>query len=563
MQTFLTKIDELAGIDQENKLSRRLERIAFIFLFLMVLSAPHSIAATQTAWLCGMLAWVIRLFIKPRPPLVRTPLDIALWIFFGWTVITSFFSYEPLISINKLRGAALFLIFYFVINNLRNFRALKFLVFAFVISCMVNVLWTPIERIFGRGVEIQGISAESPLKKALLYDGDTLLKANGKKIKTPEDIVAEIEKNENTKIDFYRPDFYFTVEVKRADLLGGNALEKLGIKDWKKSRNWRSQGFYGHYATYAEVLQLIISLVFGLFIAGLFSSKFKVQSSKFKPEKFLPFSLSPFLLFCLAGMAFALLLTITRASQLAFLISSVAIVFLHGNRKILLTLAAILVPVALVGLYVLQQSREVGFFDQTDESTTYRQTIYREGLSLWTENPRHFLLGIGMDTVTKKEYVEKWGLFDNGKLPMSHFHSTPIQLLVERGLFGLVFWLVVLGIYLRTLWKGLRKTEEENSGISDFKFQISNDNAEILEEDKIEKSEVQRLNLKSKIQNLKSETSSSQLRRGVILGCFGGAVGFFTSSLVHYNLGDGEVAMVFFLLMGFGVFAAGSKKKSV
>ena len=600
MQNFLTKIDALAGINQENKLARRLERIAFIFLFLMILSAPHSIAATQTAWLCGMLAWVIRLFIKPRPPLVRTPLDIALWIFFGWTVFTCFFSYEPLVSVDKLRGAALFLIFYFVINNVRNLRALKFLVFALIASCMVNVLWTPVERIFGRGVEIQGISVESPLKKALLWEGDTILKANGKKIRTPEDLVAEIEKVERAKVDFYRPDFYFTVEVKRADLLGGNALEKLGIESWKKSRNWRSQGFYGHYATYAEVLQLIISLVFGLFIASVKSerekgrkgdgensgvsdfrfqisgddsseknnenenpeSKIQNPKSKIQNSPFLPFSLSPLLLFCLAGMAFALLLTITRASQLAFLISAFAIVLLNGNRKILLTLAVIILPVALVGLYVLQQSREVGFFDQTDESTTYRQTVYREGLSLWTENPRHFLLGIGMDTVTKKEYVEKWGLFDNGKLPMSHFHSTPIQLLVERGLFGLVFWLFVFGIYLRILWKGLRNAEGEKGRLGDWEIsEISgiSENEETNDEGQKTKYET---NPKSKIQNPKSEFSPSQLRRGVILGCFGGAVGFFTSSLVHYNLGDSEVVMVFFLLMGFGVFAAVSDSKT-
>ena len=53
-----------------------------------------------------------------------------------------------------------------------------------------------------------------------------------------------------------------------------------------------------------------------------------------------------------------------------------------------------------------------------------------------------------------------------------------------------------------------------------------------------------------------SISSFSQIRRGVLLGCFGGAIGFFTSSLVHYNLGDGEVAMIFFLLMGLGVYAA-------
>jgi len=38
--------------------------------------------------------------------------------------------------------------------------------------------------------------------------------------------------------------------------------------------------------------------------------------------------------------------------------------------------------------------------------------------------------------------------------------------------------------------------------------------------------------------------------RGIALGALGGAVGFFTSGLVHYNLGDSEVAMVFYLIMG-------------
>ena len=36
------------------------------------------------------------------------------------------------------------------------------------------------------------------------------------------------------------------------------------------------------------------------------------------------------------------------------------------------------------------------------------------------------------------------------------------------------------------------------------------------------------------------------------MGCFGGMLGFAASGLVHYNLGDQEVAMIFFLLMGLG-----------
>ena len=146
---------------------------------------------------------------------------------------------------------------------------------------MVSVLWTPIERIFGRGVEIHGISANSCLAKALIYDGDAILKANGKKVSSPEAFVDELEKVEVSKVEFYRPDFNAIVEVKKADLLSGDALGKLGVESWKHSRNWRSAGFYGHYTTFAEVLQLIISLTFGLFIALFQIPNFRFQISKF------------------------------------------------------------------------------------------------------------------------------------------------------------------------------------------------------------------------------------------------------------------------------------------
>jgi hypothetical protein len=36
---------------------------------------PHSIAISQGVWLLGMLCWVVRLCVYPRPRLYRTPLD--------------------------------------------------------------------------------------------------------------------------------------------------------------------------------------------------------------------------------------------------------------------------------------------------------------------------------------------------------------------------------------------------------------------------------------------------------------------------------------------------------
>jgi len=122
---------------------------------------------------------------------------------------------------------------------------------------------------------------------------------------------------------------------------------------------------------------------------------------------------------------------------------------------------------------------------------------------------------VGMDST--KRYVKEWNLYDNGGMPMGHFHSTPLQLLVERGLPALLLWLWVLWIYGRTVFKSKRQKLEGESS----------------------KDETRRI--------------TDWQTRGILLGCFGGMIGFFTSGLVHFNLGDAEVAMVFFMLMGLSI----------
>ena len=530
------KIDALNDLNAESAFARWCERAAFVFLTVMILFAPHSIAVTQSAWLIGMLAWVVRLFFKPRPKFKFTALDYALWAFFLWSVVSSVFSYAPDISLDKLRGVSLFLIFYFVYGNLKTLRAARFLVFALILSAMVGVVWMPVQRAIGRGVQIYDFQ-ESAFEQIGLQEGDAVLEIDGKKVHSLEEMRQRIFENPSEpkfKALIYRADGYTPVEIPRERIKPAErAEESLGIGRWKRNRDWRAAGFYGHFTTFAEVLQMIISLTFGIFIASISKTRFFARNKKNPDEDRKPkaenrfFNPQILLGICLALMALALLLTVTRASQLAFLISAGLIVLINGNRKIILTLAVLVVPVALLGLLYLQSARRVAFFDAKDNSTTWRQTVYGEGLNLWTSSARNFTLGVGMDSI--KRYAKDWRLFDDGKLPMGHFHSTPLQLLVERGLPALLIWLTILGIYARTMWRYL-------------KFKIQNSKFKIEDE--------------SEIRNPKSE-----IEYGIVLGCFGGMIGFVVSGLVHYNLGDGEVAMVFYLLMGLSIFICGVKTK--
>jgi O-antigen ligase len=97
-------------------------------------------------------------------------------------------------------------------------------------------------------------------------------------------------------------------------------------------------------------------------------------------------------------------------------------------------------------------------------------------------------------------------------------HSNLLQIALERGVPALIVWLILLGVYVRMLWKELR--------ISDF--ELRNSHEEIRS----------------------SQFAIHNFARGLALGALGGTIGFFTSGLVHYNWGDSEVVTVFYFIMG-------------
>ncbi len=473
--------------NEKGALSVWLDRIIFGCILLTALAAPISIAVTNIGWITGLLFWLIRALVPPRPAFFRTPLDFALLAFWGWCLLSCFFSYAPDLSFDRWRVLTLFPIAYLIVNNVRTVKTVQWLAGALIFAAMVTVGWTFLERGIGRGVEVFGVKPNGALAVAGVQDGDTLLKINGKRFWEPEELVDALKQNESVKLNLYRPDYEVNIEMPGVNFPPGATLSAndfLGFERWQRGRNWRSQGFYDHYATYAEVLQLIISLVFGLLIA--------LPNKKSRP--------GALLFFCLATMALALLLTATRASQVGFVLSALAIVSLGANRRVFLTILACFLPLAVIAAIYVQQSRNTGFVDASDNSTTWRLTVWREGVELLFKSPRHLAVGVGIDSV--KRYKCEWGLFANCTLPPGHFHSTPLQIAVECGLPALFLWLLVVFRYAKTLLTALRQNKDD------------------------------------------------WFETGLLLGAFGGLVGFFTSGMVHYNLGTSLVAMVFFFVMG-------------
>jgi O-antigen ligase len=374
---------------------------------------------------------------------------------------------------------------------------------------MLNVLLTAGELAVGRGVKVEGVRAESPLSKAVFHtrtvmqptpikSGDTVWEVDGQRIGSADELAAALAGGSGTaKVSIYRVEWTPVLEVPRGALLpGNNALDQLGIGGWTRGRDWRATGFYGHWVTYAEVLQLIASLALGLLLA--------------LPQKK---SLAGLLLLVgLVGLLFALEMTVTRASWMGFAVSAALMLVMSASRRTLLIAGACAIPLVLGGVILLQQKRNVRFLDANDQSTTWRETVWREGFQLLVSKPRHLLVGVGMDSI--KGHWREWGLFDKGRLPIGHMHSNVLQIALERGVPALIVWLLLLAVYARML-----------------------------------------------IRIVWATPSSMHEVRGIALGALGGLVGFFTSGLVHYNWGDSEVVTVFYFIMGLALIVERSLKR--
>src|SRR5438128_4831388 len=72
------------------------------------LAAPHSIAGSWMGLSAAVAGWLVRAALTRRAGVRRTALDLPLWLFVGWTVLSCLLSAEPRGSIPKLVNVSTF-----------------------------------------------------------------------------------------------------------------------------------------------------------------------------------------------------------------------------------------------------------------------------------------------------------------------------------------------------------------------------------------------------------------------------------------------------------------------
>jgi hypothetical protein len=460
-------------------------------LVMYALFAPHSIAVTQGVYLLGFLAWGVELLALRKFPQTRTPLDLAFFCFFACCIVSSFFSYEFLVSLKGLKSPAFFFAFYFVSHTIKSLRFAKLLAFALIGSCLINVVYSAGQIAIGRGLRIDSIKAEGAFDREGLEVGDVIIEADDEKVKTLDDLLRIADSNRGRiQIKFQRNEAIGETTVSRKAIRksGEEGLERLGITT-SPGRSFRISGFYSHYETYAEVLQLIAALAVGLFIA--------YPKKKSLPGLFLGASV--------LLITATLILTSTRAALVGLSVAVAVMAFASFSKRVLALALLAIILFAPLAYVAIKQTRGNNIFNLQEDSTQYRVEVWREALSLIKDHP---LFGIGKGSEGGNRLREKYALYNGGKLPPGHFHSTPIQIATWWGLPALGFYVTLMILFFFKMWKSGQQYRAAKNGDA----------------------------------------------WGIALGGLGALVAFNISSLAHFNFGDGEVVMLFWLLTGL-VFA--------
>ena len=428
--------------------------------------------------------WLVRTAATRTTGFHRTQFDLPIWLFYLWTVASSFLSEEPGISVPKIQSASIIFLFY-LIQAVVTRRTAVMLVAVMILSGVAGTLYSVYDLARGRGIVVESISPESPLQPLHLREGDVIWRIGGRRIYSVADLDEAIRNSsaeakpsvslisQGEQVD--RPGLVVTDAIKRRP-------SPSGIIGNRVTRRFRASGWTPHYVTFSEILETLAQLAFGLALAN-YTNHGLTRWSK------LAFAAA-------ALLALGVALTAMRTALMALAIGICVISFRALKQRARVMSVAGELLVLLFGAFVVYQTRAANALWLQDPSSSLRVQVATIGLKRIMLHP---VFGHGMDSMHL--HWAEWGF--PGR-EMIHMHSTPLQLVFDRGFPALAFWLWIMAAFWLTASRAEKSQRE----------------------------------------------SRDSNRYGILLGATGAVAAVFASSLVNYNFGDEEVMLVFWWLMG-------------
>jgi hypothetical protein len=462
-----------------------LERAIFGFLALFALALPFSIKGAERAWKIALVLWLVKLAVERRRPATQ-PLTAPLLAFVSLSAISTILSPEPYLSWDRMKIVCLVLAGIVVAQNIKRLSQVRWLVGLLVCSAFVAALLTGWQYLYGVGVQVQQLSPATRLIAMGMRADSIVTSIDGRAVRSPEQmqrLLGEADPGKRVSVKYipYLGTRQEIIVATPGDFVhSGMGTPQMWLS---RGRPYRAQGTLGHYVVFAEMLMQVGCLAWAL----LLSTGRR----------------SPVLILCLAiaflSITAALLATETRAAVAGLACGCLlSLLLVRAGKRRWLAIGGLLLILAGATVWI-QRTRGLHWLDRNDVGTQFRVLMWEDGIRLVRQHP---WFGVGMESV-RVHWLE-WNIRGFIQYQVqSHFHSTYLQIAVERGIPALLAWLwfsVAYVVFLTRLSLRLRQ--------------------------------------------------QSRFALATATGVFAGFVAFSFTSFFHYNLGEEPLVMLLFFSMG-------------
>ncbi len=470
---------------RRTRFAQFVDPVVFCCLALFAILLPHSIKGAERAWKLALILWLVKLVVERARPF-KQPLTAPLLAYVVLSAISTVLSPDPYLSWDRMKFVCLFLAGIVVAQNLRRLSQVRWLVVLLVLSGFSAALFTGWQYRYGIGVVVQDFPLNSRLAKLGFEPNQIILSVGGHRIHTPEQLVQtmrQLPPLANVPVQYlpYAKTWPVVLTATPDDFHQaglGTTVMRLGL-----AKPYRAQGTLGHYVVFAEMLMQIGCMAWALLLASQRGKRFQK----------LVFAIA------FAGITAALFMTETRAAVAGLVIGCLITVMLleKGARRWAAVAGMVLILAG--ATFWIQRTRGVHWVDRNDISTHFRVLMWEDGTRLVRQHP---WFGVGMETV--RLHWREWNI--RGFIEyhvQSHFHSTYLQIAVERGLLALLAWLWFCIAYIVLLFRLVGRLREQ-----------------------------------------------SRFACGVAAGILAAFLAFCFTAFFHYNLGEEPLAMILFFYYG-------------